>query len=113
MSIGQERLQRRMARGVEFLGSETAILCGAMSWVSERNLVSAISNGEEVLVGTTNLQVGTTDPTPTATVPPATGGGKVEDDSCAISPSGGSSNGIVLLLLAPVLFALRRSWERC
>ncbi|MEG3182006.1 NAD(P)H-dependent flavin oxidoreductase [Sphingomonas sp. LT1P40] len=44
MSIGEERLQRRMARGVEFLGSETAILCGAMSWVSERNLVSAISN---------------------------------------------------------------------
>jgi enoyl-[acyl-carrier protein] reductase II len=33
-----------MARGCEFLGSETAILCGAMSWVSERNLVSAISN---------------------------------------------------------------------
>ncbi|MBC2651450.1 NAD(P)H-dependent flavin oxidoreductase [Novosphingobium aerophilum] len=34
-----------MARGAEFLGSEHAILCGAMSWVSERNLVSAISNG--------------------------------------------------------------------
>lgn len=33
-----------MARGSEFLGTETAILCGAMSWVSERNLVSAISN---------------------------------------------------------------------
>jgi len=33
-----------MARGAEFLGSEYAILCGAMSWVSERNLVSAISN---------------------------------------------------------------------
>ena len=33
-----------MQRGCEFLGSETAILCGAMSWVSERNLVSAISN---------------------------------------------------------------------
>jgi enoyl-[acyl-carrier protein] reductase II len=44
MSIGEERLQRRMARGIEFLGSKTAILCGAMSWVSERNLVSAISN---------------------------------------------------------------------
>lgn len=44
MSIGEERLKRRMARGIEFLGSETAILCGAMSWVSERNLVSAISN---------------------------------------------------------------------
>ena len=33
-----------MARGAEFLGSDYAILCGAMSWVSERNLVSAISN---------------------------------------------------------------------
>jgi len=33
-----------MARGARFLGSETAILCGAMSWVSERNLVAAISN---------------------------------------------------------------------
>ncbi len=33
-----------MQRGCEFLGTETAILCGAMSWVSERNLVSAISN---------------------------------------------------------------------
>jgi len=43
-SIGAERLERRMARGVDFLGSEVAILCGAMSWVSERNLVAAISN---------------------------------------------------------------------
>ena len=33
-----------MARGADFLGSKHAILCGAMSWVSERNLVSAISN---------------------------------------------------------------------
>ncbi|WP_126173025.1 NAD(P)H-dependent flavin oxidoreductase [Altericroceibacterium xinjiangense] len=33
-----------MGRGSEFLGSEYAILGGAMSWVSERNLVSAISN---------------------------------------------------------------------
>ncbi len=33
-----------MARGAEFLGCEVAILGGAMSWVSERNLVSAISN---------------------------------------------------------------------
>jgi enoyl-[acyl-carrier protein] reductase II len=33
-----------MRRGSEFLGTEHAILCGAMSWVSERNLVSAISN---------------------------------------------------------------------
>ena len=33
-----------MRRGADFLGSEHAILCGAMSWVSERTLVSAISN---------------------------------------------------------------------
>ncbi len=33
-----------MQRGTEFLGCETAIMCGAMSWVSERHLVSAISN---------------------------------------------------------------------
>jgi enoyl-[acyl-carrier protein] reductase II len=32
-----------MQRGCDFLGSEYAILCGAMSWVSERHLVSAIS----------------------------------------------------------------------
>ena len=33
-----------MRRGREFLGTEHAVLCGAMSWVSERNLVAAISN---------------------------------------------------------------------
>ena len=38
------RTQALMARGSAFLGSQYAILCGAMSWVSERNLVSAISN---------------------------------------------------------------------
>ncbi|HEY6917479.1 MAG TPA: nitronate monooxygenase [Allosphingosinicella sp.] len=33
-----------MKRGADFLGAEVAIMGGAMSWVSERNLVSAISN---------------------------------------------------------------------
>jgi enoyl-[acyl-carrier protein] reductase II len=33
-----------MARGSEFLGARYAIMGGAMSWVSERNLVAAISN---------------------------------------------------------------------
>ncbi|TVV74114.1 NAD(P)H-dependent flavin oxidoreductase [Sphingomonas solaris] len=33
-----------MARGADFLGADHAILAGAMSWVSERNLVAAISN---------------------------------------------------------------------
>ncbi|MBS0483335.1 MAG: nitronate monooxygenase [Proteobacteria bacterium] len=36
--------RRLMQRGIDFLGTEYAVLCGAMSWVSERNLVSAISN---------------------------------------------------------------------
>ena len=43
-SPGPDRLTARMARGTAFLGSEVAILCGAMSWVSERNLVAAMSN---------------------------------------------------------------------
>ena len=38
------KTSRLMQRGAEFLGTEYAIMCGAMSWVSERNLVSAISN---------------------------------------------------------------------
>jgi enoyl-[acyl-carrier protein] reductase II len=37
-------LQNLMARGAAFLGSDVAIMAGAMSWISERNLVSAMSN---------------------------------------------------------------------
>jgi enoyl-[acyl-carrier protein] reductase II len=37
-------LDRSWARGRNFLGSELAIMGGAMTWVSERNLVAAISN---------------------------------------------------------------------
>ncbi len=43
-SAARARLDRLWARGTAFLGSELAILGGAMSWVSERQLVSAISN---------------------------------------------------------------------
>jgi enoyl-[acyl-carrier protein] reductase II len=43
-SVGHARLMELMHRGTEFLGCDVAIMCGAMSWVSERNLVSAISN---------------------------------------------------------------------
>ena len=39
-----DKTKTLMARGAAFLGSDYAILCGAMSWVSERGLVSAISN---------------------------------------------------------------------
>jgi enoyl-[acyl-carrier protein] reductase II len=38
------RLDRLWARGTAFLGTRVAIMGGAMSWVSERRLVSAISN---------------------------------------------------------------------
>src|SRR5258708_28727486 len=39
------RLDVLWRRGREFLGCELAIMGGAMTWVSERNLVAAISNG--------------------------------------------------------------------
>jgi enoyl-[acyl-carrier protein] reductase II len=38
------KLDALMKRGAAFLGARHAIMAGAMSWVSERNLVSAISN---------------------------------------------------------------------
>ncbi len=44
MSAGYDRLKQLMHRGTEFLGCDIAIMGGAMSWVSERNLVSALSN---------------------------------------------------------------------
>jgi enoyl-[acyl-carrier protein] reductase II len=43
-AAAQAALDRLWERGRAFLGTETAILGGAMSWVSERHLVSAISN---------------------------------------------------------------------
>ena len=48
MTEARESARRRLdaywARGRAFLGTRYAILGGAMSWVSERNLVAAISN---------------------------------------------------------------------
>jgi enoyl-[acyl-carrier protein] reductase II len=38
------RLDHLWRRGSDFLGCEAAIMGGAMTWVSERNLVAAISN---------------------------------------------------------------------
>ena len=37
-------LNRIWKRGTDFLGVKYSILCGAMSWVSESNLVAAVSN---------------------------------------------------------------------
>ncbi len=45
LSASVARLAELWRRGRDFLGSEYAIMGGAMTWVSERNLVSALSNG--------------------------------------------------------------------
>jgi enoyl-[acyl-carrier protein] reductase II len=44
MNLATKRLDKLWMRGKDFLGVHYAILGGAMTWVSERNLVSAISN---------------------------------------------------------------------
>jgi enoyl-[acyl-carrier protein] reductase II len=44
LARARTRLEELMAHGCAFLGSRYAILGGAMTWVSERNLVAAISN---------------------------------------------------------------------
>jgi enoyl-[acyl-carrier protein] reductase II len=43
-SCGRAQLDRSWARGRAFLGTDLAIMGGAMTWVSERRLVAAISN---------------------------------------------------------------------
>lgn len=42
--MSEAELKALWQRGCDFLGSEVAIMGGAMSWVSERHLVSALSN---------------------------------------------------------------------
>jgi enoyl-[acyl-carrier protein] reductase II len=44
LTAARARLDRLWARGTEFLGCPYAILGGAMSWVSEKSLVAALSN---------------------------------------------------------------------
>lgn len=43
-SLAAKRLAQLWSRGCDFLGVKHAIMGGAMSWVSERHLVAAISN---------------------------------------------------------------------
>ena len=43
-AAARARLDALWARGTAFLGTELALMGGAMSWVSERHLVAAISN---------------------------------------------------------------------
>lgn len=39
-----DRLNRIWSKGKEFLGTELPIMCGAMTWISDPNLVSRMSN---------------------------------------------------------------------
>ncbi len=39
-----QELNNMTAKGREFLGTEVAIICGAMSWISENGLVSTVAN---------------------------------------------------------------------
>ena len=43
--LARDRLDLLWSRGTDFLGCDLAVMGGAMTWVSERNLVAAISNG--------------------------------------------------------------------
>lgn len=43
-TAARARLEQLWARGRDYLGTERAIMGGAMTWVSDRNLVAAISN---------------------------------------------------------------------
>lgn len=45
VTAARMRLDRLWQRGRDFLGTDLAIMGGAMTWVSDRHLVSAISNG--------------------------------------------------------------------
>lgn len=44
MTNGHQRLDELWRRGSEFLGARHAIMGGAMTWLSERHLVAALSN---------------------------------------------------------------------
>ncbi len=43
-AMGRKKLDQLWKKGTDFLGTDYAILGGAMSWLSESNLVSALSN---------------------------------------------------------------------
>ncbi|MEZ5757672.1 MAG: nitronate monooxygenase [Emcibacteraceae bacterium] len=43
-TAGRKKLDQLWKKGTDFLGTDYAILGGAMSWLSESNLVSALSN---------------------------------------------------------------------
>ncbi len=58
MDKGKKLFDKLTKRGCDFLGVETPILCGAMSWISTHQLVSAVSNaGGYGVLGGGNMPV--------------------------------------------------------
>jgi enoyl-[acyl-carrier protein] reductase II len=89
----RDRLDGLWARGRAFLGVELAIMGGAMTWVSERNLVSAISNAGGFGV----IACGSMDP------------GRLRDEIRATRALTGRPFGVNLIVMHPQLADLART----
>ena len=89
----RDRLDGLWARGRAFLGVELAIMGGAMTWVSERNLVSAISNAGGFGV----IACGSMDP------------GRLREEIRATRALTGRPFGVNLIVMHPQLAGLART----
>jgi len=89
----RDRLDGLWARGRAFLGVDLAIMGGAMTWVSERNLVSAISNAGGFGV----IACGSMDP------------GRLRDEIRATRALTGRPFGVNLIVMHPQLADLART----
>jgi enoyl-[acyl-carrier protein] reductase II len=89
----RDRLDGLWARGRAFLGVDLAIMGGAMTWVSERNLVSAISNAGGFGV----IACGSMDP------------GRLRDEIRATRALTGRPFGVNLIVMHPQLAELART----
>jgi len=89
----RDRLDGLWARGRAFLGVELAIMGGAMTWVSERHLVSAISNAGGFGV----IACGSMDP------------GRLRDEIRATRALTGRPFGVNLIVMHPQLAELARA----
>ena len=89
----RDRLDGLWARGRAFLGVELAIMGGAMTWVSERNLVSAISNAGGFGV----IACGSMDP------------GRLREEIRATRALTGRPFGVNLIVMHPQLAELART----
>ena len=85
-----DALQQLWSRGRDFLGARTAIMGGAMTWVSERHLVSSLSNAGGFGV----LACGS--------MPPEL----LEEEICATRALTDQPFGVNLILMHPALSAL-------